>query len=89
MGNTVGTAYRPHFGGHWDNSAKCGSRGANWNNSALNLNSNIGARGVTETEALAGLTLRLAVLTGPDGQIHDGGASRLVGQPEAGRRIFS
>lgn len=89
MGNTVGTAYRPHFGGNWDNSAKCGSRGANWNNSALNLNSNIGARGVTETEALAGLTLRLAVLTGPDGQIHDGGASRLVGQPEAGRRIFS
>jgi len=89
MDYTVGTANRPIFGGNWDNGARCGSRTANWNNRTLKLNSNHSARGVTETEALAGLTLRLAVSTGPEGQIHDGGASRLVGRPEAGRRIFS
>jgi retron-type reverse transcriptase len=43
--------YRPHFGSNWDNGAKCGSRSSNWNNPALNLNSNNGSQGVTDTGA--------------------------------------
>lgn len=38
------------LGGNWNNSAKCGSRSSNWNNSPLNLNDNNSARGVTDTE---------------------------------------
>jgi len=40
---------RPIFGGNWNNAANCGSRASNWNNSALNLNANIGARGTSDT----------------------------------------
>jgi retron-type reverse transcriptase len=47
----VGMLFRPHFGSNWDNSAKCGSRRSNWNNPTLNLNTNIGRQGVTETGA--------------------------------------
>lgn len=38
--------------GDWNNEVKCGSRRSNWNNSPLNLNSNISARSVTDTEEL-------------------------------------
>lgn len=65
---------RPLFGSNWNNSAKCGSRGSNWNNSPLNLNANIGARGVADT----GLTPRLNIPALPEGKIHNGGLSRLV-----------
>lgn len=82
----VDTAFRPIFGSNWNNSANCGSRGANWNNAALNLNSNIGTQGVTETK---GLTLRLAVSTClRSRQIHDGGSPGLVGRPDALGSIF-
>ena len=57
---------RPLFGSNWSNSAKCGSRGSNWNNSPLNLNTKIGAQGVTDTD----LTLRLNIPALPAGKIH-------------------
>jgi hypothetical protein len=83
----VGTANRPQFGSNWSNSAKCGSRSANWNNTALNLNSNIGTQGVTETK---GLTPRLAVSTWLHrSRIHYGGSPGLVGQPDAQESIFT
>jgi hypothetical protein len=44
-----GYIVHPHFGGNWNNSAKCGSRRSNWNNSPLTLNSNNSSRGVTDT----------------------------------------
>lgn len=39
----------PIVGSNWNNSAVCGSRAANWNNRSLNLNSNNGARGASDT----------------------------------------
>lgn len=81
----VGTVIRPLLSSNWDNGSHCGSRAANWNNRALNLNSNIGARGVTETK---GQTLRLAVSTRLKGRIHYGGSLGLVGQPKARGSIF-
>ena len=86
FGKKAGTAIRSHFGMNWDNSSQCRSRGANSNNSALNLNSNNAGRGVTETQ---GQTLRLAVSAWSKDRIHDGGFSGLVGQPEAQGSIFS
>lgn len=38
--------------GNWNNSVICGSRGSNWSDSPLNLNSNNSARGVTDTVRL-------------------------------------
>lgn len=81
----AGVANRPHFGGNWNNGSKCGSRGSNWNNSPLNLNSNIGARGVAETK---GLTLRLAISARPYGRIHNGGLVGLVAPAKARRGIL-
>lgn len=40
---------RPLFGGNWSNGANCGSRSSNWSNSPLDLNSNNGVRGLTDT----------------------------------------
>lgn len=37
------------FGGNWNNGANCGSRTANWNNGALNLDANIGSRSTSDT----------------------------------------
>jgi hypothetical protein len=39
---------RPGFGGGWGNGVNCGSRGSEWNNSPLTLNSNVSSRGVAE-----------------------------------------
>lgn len=87
MGFKVDTANRPLLGEQWNNGSQCGSRGSNWNNSPLNLNSNNSARGVTETK---GLTLRLAVSTCLHcRQIHYGGSPWLVGRPEAWGSIYS
>lgn len=47
--NIRGICLHPLFSGNWNNGAYCGSRGSNWNNSPLTLNSNIGVRGVSET----------------------------------------
>ena len=66
----VGTATRSHFGMNWNNGVHCGSRSANSNNSALNLNSNNAGQGVAETK---GLTLRLAVSTWLKSRTHCGG----------------
>lgn len=71
----AGTAYSSHFSVNWSNSANCGSRSANANNSALNLNANNAGRGVADTE---GLTLRLAVPARLEGQIQNGGVVGLV-----------
>jgi len=82
----VGPAQRPLFSGNWDNSAKCSSRSANWNNAALNLNSNIGTQGVAETK---GLTLRLAGSTWlSHSRTHYGGSLGSVGRPDARVSIF-
>jgi hypothetical protein len=81
----VGTVIRPLLSSNWSNASICGSRAANWNNRALNRNSNIGAQGVTETK---GQTLRLAVSTRPIGRIHYGGSLGLVGRPDARGSIF-
>lgn len=85
MGIKVGTAFRPLLSSNWDNASQCGSRAANWNNRALNLNSNIGTQGVTETK---GLTLRLAVSTWPKGRTQNRGSLGLVGNPEVRGGIF-
>jgi len=53
------------LGGNWNNSAKCGSRSSNWNNSPLNLNSNNSARGVTDTVESHSL------VAGPNGPLAD------------------
>jgi hypothetical protein len=82
----AGTAIRSHFGMNWDNSSQCRSRGANSNNSALNLNSNNAGRGVTETR---GQTPRLAVSAWSKDRIHDGDFPGLVGQPDAQGSFFS
>ena len=39
----------PIFGGNANSGVVCGSRSSNWNNAALNLNWNIGARGLADT----------------------------------------
>ena len=43
---------RPILGGNWNNAAVCGSRSSNWNNRALNLNANYGARAASETRVI-------------------------------------
>ena len=48
------------FGGNWNNSVKCSSRGSNWNNSPLNLNENHSGRSFTDTQ---GSTLWLNLLS--------------------------
>ncbi|MCF7913598.1 MAG: reverse transcriptase/maturase family protein [Spirochaetaceae bacterium] len=78
MNIEAGTAHSSHFSVNWSNSANCGSRSANANNAALNLNANNAGRGVTDTQALAELTLRLAVPAWPNGRIQNGGVAGLV-----------
>jgi len=75
---------RPLFGGNWNNGTNCGSRCANWNNSPLDLNSNIGARGVADTKDVdMSPPLWLAALTWALAQIHNGGSAGLVASANA------
>lgn len=47
-GQVYGTVYRALLGGNWSSGAHCGSRGSAWDNGALYLYANYGARGASE-----------------------------------------
>ena len=47
-GQVYGTVYRPLLGVYWNCGASCGSRGSEWDYSALALYANFGARGASE-----------------------------------------
>ena len=51
-GGFLGLYAAPLLGMNWNNSANCGSRSSNWNNSALALNANYGARGASDTSGI-------------------------------------
>ena len=86
MGFKAGTEIRSHFGMNWNNGSQCRSRGANSNNSALNLNANNAGRGVTETQ---GPTLRLSVSAWLHcSRIHDRVSPRVSRETGSPGRLF-
>lgn len=70
-------------GGHWANSANCGSRARNATNSRLNVNANYGCQGQARIRGAKQLRLNdKAMSRKPWGKTHDGGAAGLVCKAE-------